>query len=65
MKMQDESNFDLYITSVYWTVQTITSVGFGDIPAITYSEKILAILCMIIGAGFYSFTNGNLSSILA
>lgn len=65
MNMQDDDNFTLYITSVYWTVQTITTVGFGDIPAVTVSEKIIAIGWMIVGVGFYSFTNGNLSSIMA
>lgn len=65
MHMQDDDNFTLYITSVYWTVQTITTVGFGDIPAVTVMEKIIAIGWMIVGVGFYSFTNGNLSSIMA
>lgn len=31
----------------------------------TFSEVILAILWMIVGVGFYSFTIGNLSSIIA
>lgn len=65
MNMQDDDNFTLYITSIYWTVQTITTVGFGDIPAVTVMEKIIAIGWMIVGVGFYSFTNGNLSSIMA
>ena len=65
MHMQDDDNFTLYITSIYWTVQTITTVGFGDIPAVTVMEKIIAIGWMIVGVGFYSFTNGNLSSIMA
>ena len=63
--MQDSDDFDLYITSMYWAVQTITTVGFGDIPAVTITEKIIAIMWMIAGVGFYSFTIGNLSSIMA
>jgi len=65
LNMQDSGNFDLYITSVYWAVQTITTVGFGDIPAVTIVEKIIAIMWMIAGVGFYSFTIGNLSSIMS
>ena len=34
-------------------------------PAVTLIEKMLAITWMIIGVGFYSFTIGNLSSIMA
>lgn len=63
--LQDESNFIQYLTSVYWAVQTLTTVGFGDIPAVTITEKIIALAWMITGVGFFSFTIGNLSSILA
>jgi hypothetical protein len=43
----------------------LTTVGFGDIPAVTTAEKILGVSWMIFGVGFYSFTIGNLSSIMA
>jgi hypothetical protein len=49
---------------MYWVLQTLTTVGFGDITAKTDAEKILALLWMIIGVGFYSYTVGNLSSII-
>jgi hypothetical protein len=52
-----------YIVSVYWALQTLTTVGYGDIPARSVYEKISAVLWMVIGVGFYSFTIGNLSSI--
>jgi hypothetical protein len=42
----------------------LTTVGFGDISALTSSEKIVSILWMIFGVGFYSFTIGNLSSFI-
>jgi hypothetical protein len=43
----------------------LTTVGFGDIPPKTFLERIVSIAWMIIGVGFYSFTIGNLSTILA
>jgi multisubunit Na+/H+ antiporter MnhB subunit len=52
-----------YIVSVYWALQTLTTVGYGDLPARSVYEKIAAVIWMIIGVGFYSFTIGNLSSI--
>jgi hypothetical protein len=54
-----------YLASVYWALQTLTTVGFGDINAKTIPEKVIAILWMIFGVGFYSFTIGNLSQIIA
>lgn len=49
---------------MYWALQTLTTVGYGDIHAYSVSEKIAALAWMIIGVGFYSFTIGNLSSII-
>lgn len=46
-------------------MQTITTVGFGDIVAGTRTEMTLSLLWMIFGVGFYSFTVGNLSSLIA
>lgn len=43
----------------------MTTVGFGDIGALTVIEKVISIFWMIFGIGFYSFTIGNLSQIIA
>jgi hypothetical protein len=55
----------LYVASIYWAVTTISTVGFGDIHAYNDLERLLSIVWMLLGAGFYSFTVGSLSSILA
>ena len=61
----DADAWTQYLASYYWASQTLTTVGYGDISAETATERILAILWMIVGVGFYSFTIGNLSSFLA
>lgn len=63
--LQDAGAWDQYIASYYWAFQTLTTVGFGDIPPKTFLERIVSISWMIVGVGFYSFTIGNLSTILA
>lgn len=60
----DSSTDQQYLASVYWAVVTVVTVGFGDISAKTELEMTLAILWMIVGVGFYSFTIGSLSSFL-
>lgn len=61
----DSSPFEQYFESFYWAFQTVTTVGYGDFSISTKAEFILALIWMIIGVNFYSFTIGNVSSIIA
>jgi len=61
----DANAWTQYVASFYWASQTLTTVGYGDIAPGTPVERIIAILWMIVGVGVYSFTIGNLSSLLA
>lgn len=40
-------------------------MGYGDIPAETDEEMVLAVCWMILGGFFYTFTLGNLTSVLS
>ena len=62
---QDYPTYDLYITAVYFTVTTITTVGYGDIYATETLERLLGILTMLIGVIAFSFSTGSLSSIIS
>lgn len=53
------------MVSFYWAFQTITTVGFGDISIGMTSEYVLSLLWMVFGVSFYSFTVGNITSIIA
>lgn len=50
-----------YITNLYWGIQTVTVVGYGDIVASTSMQYNLIIIWIFVGVGFYSFTIGNLA----
>ncbi|CAL8071875.1 unnamed protein product [Calicophoron daubneyi] len=54
----------LYMTSLYFTLSLITSIGFGNVAANTTSEKIASIVFMIIGALVYATIFGNVTTIL-
>jgi hypothetical protein len=54
----------LYWTSFYFTIATITTVGFGDLRADNFAERCLCIIIMIIGVISFSYATGSLSSIL-
>lgn len=38
-----------YITALYFTCTSLTSVGFGNVSANTNSEKIFSIIVMLVG----------------
>lgn len=40
----DDDMMQLYVVSLYFTMQTLTTVGYGDINIVTSSEKIICII---------------------
>lgn len=58
------SDSDLYLTSFYYTITTITTVGYGDISANTNNEKIVAIIIMFTGVIAFSFASGSLTNFI-
>ena len=60
-----EDHFDMYIVSFYWTITTITTVGYGDISANNRWERIFCSIMMVIGVIAFGFANGSFFSILS
>eukprot|EP00350_Pseudokeronopsis_sp_OXSARD2_P013033 CAMPEP_0170567186 /NCGR_PEP_ID=MMETSP0211-20121228/80321_1 /TAXON_ID=311385 /ORGANISM="Pseudokeronopsis sp., Strain OXSARD2" /LENGTH=357 /DNA_ID=CAMNT_0010888575 /DNA_START=782 /DNA_END=1855 /DNA_ORIENTATION=- len=60
----DAGNGELYVTAFYYTVTTITTVGYGDISGHTVAEKLLCAILMLIGVSGFSFVAGSLSSLM-
>lgn len=56
---------DLYFTSYYFTVTTITTVGYGDISGNSSIERVICFFLHLIGVLTYSFASGSLTSIIA
>lgn len=54
-----------YIQSFYWTVTTLTTVGYGDITPTTNIARIYTMMVMLLGVGFYGLVIGNISRIFA
>ena len=61
----DDSSFDKYIASMYWTYTTLSTVGYGDITPCSNLEICLALTWMVFGICFFSFTIGSLASMLS
>ncbi|CAF1289067.1 unnamed protein product [Rotaria sordida] len=53
-----------YITALYFTFSSLTSVGFGNVSPNTNMEKIFSIFVMLIGSLMYASIFGNVSAII-
>ena len=54
----------MYLTAFYFTVTTLVTVGYGDISAYSFEEKIFTIFLMLLGVVSFSFATGTIASII-
>lgn len=64
-KMENLNIMELYATGVYFAMQTLTTVGYGDIEVVTSDEMLMCIAFEFIGVIFFSFAAGSLTNILS
>ena len=62
--MQNDKELDAYISSLYWTLTTLTTVGYGDFYPITVGGKIFTFIILVIGLGIVAVPSGLLASAL-
>lgn len=55
---------DAYVSALYWSVTTMITIGYGDIFAISYNEKICAICAMMVSCGVFAYILGNISNVV-
>ncbi|OWF53455.1 Potassium voltage-gated channel subfamily H member 7 [Mizuhopecten yessoensis] len=53
-----------YITSLYFTFTSLTSIGFGNVAPNTNAEKVFSIFAMLLGSLLSAAIFGNVSSIM-
>jgi CRP-like cAMP-binding protein len=54
-----------WLSSFYWAVTTMSTIGYGDISATTTPERILGMLLMIVGCCFFAYITGNVTQLLS
>lgn len=65
-KIDDKADyFTNYLRALYWTITTITTIGYGDITPTTNPQTIYTMFVQLTGAGMYGYIIGNLASMLA
>lgn len=64
LKLRNEAVKSQYLTSVYWTLTTMTTTGYGDITASNSAEQIMNIVIMLIGASVFGYIISDVSTLL-
>lgn len=58
----DESGFTSIPISIYWTIVTLTTVGFGDITPVTPLGQFVSVIIMIMGYGIIAVPTSLVTS---
>ena len=62
MTVVDRDNFPSLGSGLWWAVQTVTTVGYGDDVPTTVSGQLLAALVMLLGIGFLTVITAAITS---
>jgi|LauGreDrversion4_2_1035121.scaffolds.fasta_scaffold1402977_1 hypothetical protein len=64
-KLIDATNGEVYVSGLYHIITTVVTVGFGDFEFFSSSEKLAAIVLMLVGNITFSMLQGHFNSILS
>ena len=58
-------NIHNFFDALYWSLVTISTVGYGDISPVTYEGRVLTMFLILAGIGFISFATSIVASAFA
>lgn len=58
-------NSDVYVWSIHWATQTISSIGYGDVGPQTTAERTFVTIFMFIGGVIFAFAIGEICGAVA
>jgi voltage-gated potassium channel len=62
MWLLDEKNFSSFGLAVWWALQTVTTVGYGDVVPTTAAGKVIGGIEMVLGISFIAFLTATVTS---
>ncbi|KAL7243300.1 hypothetical protein ACSBR1_015660 [Camellia fascicularis] len=61
---KEASLWDRYVTSIYWSITTLTTTGYGDLHAENSREMLFDIFYMLFNLGLTSYIIGNMTNLV-
>jgi voltage-gated potassium channel len=62
MTVADHKNYPSIGSGLWWAVQTVTTVGYGDVTPVTVAGRLVAALVMLVGIGFLTVITASITS---
>jgi voltage-gated potassium channel len=62
MTIADRDDFPTLARGMWWAVQTVTTVGYGDVTPKTSAGKLIATVVMITGIGFLTVVTAAITA---
>jgi voltage-gated potassium channel len=62
MRIADPDNFPSLGLAIWWALQTITTVGYGDVVPTTGVGRVIGSIEMVIGVSFIAFLTAGVTS---
>ncbi|GAB2284890.1 hypothetical protein Dimus_019343 [Dionaea muscipula] len=53
-----------YVTSIYWSITTLSTTGYGDLHPVNQREMIFGILYMLFNLGLTAYLIGNMTNLV-
>ena len=60
----DRKEFPSVWLGMWWSIQTVTTLGYGDVVPTQITGRLLAAATMIVGIGFLSLVTATVASVL-
>jgi voltage-gated potassium channel len=64
ISLVDRKEFPSVWLGMWWSIQTVTTLGYGDIVPTQITGRLLAAATMIVGVGFLSLVTATVASVL-
>nr|ADA79674.1 shaker-like potassium channel 1 [Populus euphratica] len=60
----EQSLWRRYVTSIYWSITTLTTVGYGDLHPVNTREMLFDIFYMLFNLGLTAYLIGNMTNLV-